>query len=357
MNVFSRYLVGEFARFAGLFTVAFTVIFLMVDFVQKVDNFIEAGAPAWSMGAYFAYKTPYIVVQMVPVATMIAVIVMFSIMARHNEIIAMRACGMSAIQIARPVVYGSLGVAVVVFALLEVLVPYCSTKSNEIWDLYVSRRGQPRAHGEYNIWRKGDDSIYRIGRFNSETGEMTDCSFYFFDDDFRLLKLVDASRVHWLGDRWAMTSVVVLEADGEGGYGLSRMESGALDIPERPDDLVNPPRKPEEMGYWELKRYAEKIRSEGYDSTAYLVDMHIKPAFPFIIVVLAAMGLPIVLKVGRQRTALAVCAGIGVCFLYLIVLGLCRSLGISGLLPPVAAAWTANGLFLLGSIYALMHVE
>lgn len=357
MTVFSRYLLKEFIRYAALFTAAFTVIFLMVDFVQKVDNFIESSAPAWTLPAFLAYKTPYIVVQMVPVATMIAVIVMFSIMARHNEVTAMRACGMSTVQIARPVIYGSLILAVIVFALLEILVPYSSSKSNAIWDLYVMRRGQPRAHGEYNIWYKGDESIFRIGRFDAEAGEMNDCSFYFFDDDFRLMKLVDASRVSWRDGRWEMASAVALRADGTGGYSLERIKSGNLDITERPDNFVNLPRKPEEMGYWELKKYAGKIRAEGYDPTAYLVDMHIKPAFPFIIVVLAAIGLPIVLKVGKQRTALAVCAGIGVCFLYLIVLGLCRSLGISGLLPPVVAAWTGNGVFLLGSVYALMHVE
>jgi lipopolysaccharide export system permease protein len=150
---------------------------------------------------------------------------------------------------------------------------------------------------------------------------------------------------------------MVLEADGEGGYRLDRVKSGRLDIAELPEDFVNEPRKPEEMNYWELKKYVEKIRAEGYDPTTYLVDMHIKTAFPLIVVVLAAMGLPIVLTVGKQRTSLAVCAGIGLCFLYLIVLGLCRSLGLSGMLPPVVAAWTANGVFLLMSVYALMHVE
>jgi lipopolysaccharide export system permease protein len=357
MTVFSRYLVKEFAAFLAMFTGAFTVIFLMVDFVQKVDNFVESGAPAWSMAAYFAYKTPFIVVQMVPVATLLAVIVMFSIMARHNEITAMRSCGMSAVQIARPVVIGSLAVAVMVFALFEMVVPFCSTKSNGIWDLHVMRRGEPRAHGVYNVWYKGEDSIYRIGHIDSATGRMSDCSFYFFNDEFTLLRRVDASGVTWNGKRWIVESALVMSGSPEKGYSLERIESGPLGIPETPDDFVNEPRKPEEMNYWELKNYAGKIRSEGYDPTPYLVDMHIKPAFPFIVVVLAAMGLPVVLKFGKTRTTLAVSTGIALCFLYLLVLGVCRSMGISGMLPPVVAAWTANGIFLLGSVYALMRAD
>lgn len=357
MTVFSRYLLKEFAGFLAMFTGAFSMIFLMVDFVQKVDNFIESGAPAWSMAAYFGFKTPFIVVQMVPVATLLAVIVMFSIMARHNEITAMKSCGMSALQIARPVVCGSLAVALFVFALFEMVVPFCSTKSNGIWELYVMRRGQSRAYGEYNVWYKGGDSIYRLGHIDSVTGQLNDCSFYFFDHDFNLLKRIDASTAYWSGERWIVESALVLSGSPGGGYNLERMETGFLNIPEKPDDFMHEPRKPEEMNYWELKKYAAKIRSEGYDPTPYLVDMHIKPAFPFIVVVLAAMGLPIVLTFGKNRTALAVSAGIALCFLYLLVLGLCRSMGISGMLPPVVAAWTANGVFLLGSVYALMRAE
>ncbi len=357
MRVFSRYLLKEFAWFLAVFTGAFTVIFLMVDFVQKVDNFLESSAPPWSMAVYFGFKIPYIIVQMVPVATLLAAIVMFSIMARHNEITAMRSCGMSAVQIARPVVYGAVAVTVLLFAMLETVVPLCSTKSNGVWDLYVMRRGQPRTHGQYNVWYKGSDAIYRIGRIDSGAGEMRDCSFYFFDDDFHLLKRIDAPRVYWKDGKWIARSALMLKESQRGGYSLEQVKSGALEIPEKPEDFINEPRKPEEMNYRELKKYAAKIRAEGYDPTAYVVDMHIKLAFPFIVVVLAAMGLPIVLTVGKHRTPLAVCAGIGLCFLYLVILGLFRSMGLSGMLPPVVSAWTANALFLLGSLYALMRAE
>jgi lipopolysaccharide export system permease protein len=46
----------------------------------------------------------------------------------------------------------------------------------------------------------------------------------------------------------------------------------------------------------------------------------------------------------------AVAAGVVACFCYLVVLGLARSLGLAGMLPPFLAAWLANGIFFfLGS--------
>jgi lipopolysaccharide export LptBFGC system permease protein LptF len=46
-----------------------------------------------------------------------------------------------------------------------------------------------------------------------------------------------------------------------------------------------------------------------------------------------------------------------VCFLYVLILGLARSLGFAGILPPLFSAWLANVLFLLLGVYMMIHME
>jgi len=46
-----------------------------------------------------------------------------------------------------------------------------------------------------------------------------------------------------------------------------------------------------------------------------------------------------------------------VCFLYVLVLGLARSLGLAGVLPPLFSAWLANLLFLFLGIYLMIQME
>ena len=116
-------------------------------------------------------------------------------------------------------------------------------------------------------------------------------------------------------------------------------------------------KKPEEMSYWQLKRYAEMVGREGYKNTRYLVDMHIKVAFPFIILVLLMIGMPLALKVKRGGTPLVVSLGMAVSFLYLLTLGISRSLGLSGVLSPLFSAWIANIFFFLVGVYLLLHLE
>ena len=111
------------------------------------------------------------------------------------------------------------------------------------------------------------------------------------------------------------------------------------------------------MSYWQLKRYAQKVRDEGYDNTEYLVDMNVKLAFPLINVVMIFIGIPIALGLKRGGTPLAVFLGISICFIYLVTLGFARAFGISGVLPPSLSAWLANFIFFLTGIYMMMYLE
>jgi len=69
------------------------------------------------------------------------------------------------------------------------------------------------------------------------------------------------------------------------------------------------------------------------------------------------IGTPIALGERKGGTALAVTLGIALCFLYLVVLGVSRSFGFSGFLPPILSAWLANGIFFLFGIYLMSNVD
>ena len=90
----------------------------------------------------------------------------------------------------------------------------------------------------------------------------------------------------------------------------------------------------------------KRVEDEGYDATFYKVDLYAKVAFPFVCLILSVTALGIASKARfREGLALGVSLGIGIAFLYWIFYSFCISLGYGGVLPPVAAAWTANLVF------------
>jgi lipopolysaccharide export system permease protein len=82
-----------------------------------------------------------------------------------------------------------------------------------------------------------------------------------------------------------------------------------------------------------------------------------KLAFPLISAVLALIAVPIALGTRRGGIPLAVTLGVAVCFLYQISMYFSRTLGLSGTLPPLLSAWTANLIFSLFGIYLIMCVK
>ncbi|MBW1941399.1 MAG: LPS export ABC transporter permease LptG [Deltaproteobacteria bacterium] len=357
MRILSRYLTREFLKNLLLCQSIFLFLYLFIDFVQKVDNFLEANASAGPMVAYFLYKMPYVFVQMMPPASLIALLITFSIMKKNNEIIAMRSCGMSVFSIARPIIAACFILGIAVFLVSEIIVPYSSSESNRIWKNDAQQWRPDQLNKSYAIWYRGAKAIYWIRSFDHQKKTMDTAIFYFFDNNFRLAKRIDARKVVWVNGRWRAEEGVIQRAESGGKYAVERFDHLVLNIPELPETFMKEEKSPEEMSYWQLERYANKVRLEGYDNTRYLVDMFVKTAFPWAILMMAVLGIPISLAKLSRRLPLALTAGIGIVFIYMVVFGLSRSLGLSGVLPPLLSAWLANLIFFFIGIYWMIHVE
>jgi lipopolysaccharide export system permease protein len=354
MSIFSKYLSKEFFKFLSFSLFALIAIYVMVHFFGKVDDFIEAQVPKGVILAYLAYLIPFITVQMLPPATLIAVIISFSLMKKNNEIMALRACGINMLEFLKPMFFLGFLLSVGLFLFSELVMPYSSSKANAIWRTYVDKKDSATYYEADHIWYKAHNAIYWINRFDKKKNVMHRPTFYFFDGSFRVLKRIDGRVAVWKNNAWEVRDGITLTASGEEGYRLVKFKKIVLKLPEGPRAFSKEDKQPEEMGYWQLKRFARKVGKEGYDPSRYLVDLNIKLSFPFIVFVMVLIGAPTALGRNRGGTPVAIAKGVVACFFYLVLLGVSRSLGLAGILPPVLSAWLANGIFFfLGSYFVL----
>jgi len=357
MKTISKYLCKEFFKVLLLCQTVFVFLYLVIDFTQKIDNFMEANASNHAMLMFFIYKIPLIAVQMAPAASLISVVIMFSYMKKNNEITALKASGISVIKMSIPVLIASLGLTFAVFLFSELAVPYASEKSNDIWHGEVKKRSQKRFYNHSDIWYRSTQAIYWIRYFDEKRMVMEAPSFYFFDDTFHLIKRIEAKKARWIKDRWKIEEGMVQTVRDDNTFKFEKFREMDLILPEDPESFLKTDKRPEEMSYWELGRHAEKTARGGYDDTRFRVDQNLKLAFPLLSFIMVLVGIPTALIFQKGGAPLAVSLGIATCFLYMIIHGLTRSLGYACILPPVLSAWFANFIFLFFGSYLMMRVE
>ena len=358
MKIIDRYILKEIFIYVGMCMLIFVTIYLIIDVLQKIDDFMEAGTPIILVAKYFVYKLPFIFVQMTPVSLLISVIVAYSLMRKNNELIALQASGIGIRRVCFPAIGLALFVVVFSFLISELLVPYASSRAETIWNKDVRKGKYKRFFRRRHIWYKGRSSIYSIESFDGKNGVMYKAVFYFFDKNFSVIKRIQAKKVVWTDGKWiAEDGILQIKRKKNRGYDIVSFDTRRINIPETPESFLRPVKRPEEMNYWQLKRYANEIKREGYDARRYFVDTYMKLSFPFINLVVVLVGIPAALKLKASSIPVSISVGIGICFAYIVCMGIFRSLGISGIMPPFLAAWMANIIFLLAGIHMMIHIE
>ena len=87
----------------------------------------------------------------------------------------------------------------------------------------------------------------------------------------------------------------------------------------------------------------------------YLVDLHLKLAFPLICLIVVVIGGALATRLRMQGAALGFGLSVAISFIYYGIMRTGQALGHNGALPPYVAAWSADVLF--GAIAVVMITQ
>ena len=358
MSIIYNYVNREIFKNFGVILAVVISIYVAVDFFEKIDDFMEAGLPFSRVLSFFLYNIPFVVAQILPVGLFLSILIVFCIMSKSNEIIALRSSGISIYYLLLPLL--SIGVlfTILLFFLSEVVVPFTTGKANKIWRSEV-RKEKLYTTREKNVWMKGNRKITHIKYYDAKHHSVHGISINFFDKDFNLIKRVDAKEAHFKEEEWVLNNVMVqtLNTDTRN-YKVTFHDKEMEPLEFSPEDMKRAMKKSVEMSFKELLNYIRKVEAEGYSATVYRVDLQAKIAFPFVCVILCILGIGISVR-GKlsEGIPLVVAFGLGIVFFYWIFNSFCVSLGYAEVLPAWIAVWVANFTFLCFGLYTLMKAE
>ncbi len=354
MKILDRYVLRQFAKSWIVALGSFIVVFVIIDFFEKIGGYIDRGTPADVVARLYLYQIPYFAMVVMPVSMLLAALFSIGRISRDNELTAMLASGRPLLRVLLPVFILGLGISWASYHFNDYIVTRSNSRLEEWQAVDEGERGGRKKSDKNRlkqVLKRGEDGTLYWGGTYSVTGQsFQDMAAMRFDGP-RLLELTAAPEAMWTGETWLLKDGVRrgLARDdstlSEGSH--QRFESSFLPGPVLlPEDFQREEKKPEAMEYNELKRHIERASRSGENAERMLVDLHIKTSYPmanFIIVILGAA-----LSATRRRISLASGFGwtVGLAFVYILLLRLGLSLGHSQMLPPLLAAWVANILFL-----------
>lgn len=350
-----KYWIKEFVRIFVIIQALVMVLFVFIDYLSHMDRMLEYDV-SFARGLWYVLlKLPYMFVQLTPAGLLLAVISVFGIMNRNEELTALKSSGISVYFLVKPAIWAGCLLALLMLFLGETLIPLSMARSNHIrYHEMVGNNGV--VLGRKDIWIRSDKTLVHINFFDPVQKTVAGVTCTTMGAGFKIVSRIDAATGYYDNGQWTLEDVSEQVYDPQiNDYHVVIRPRKVITLDLKPDDLGRIAQKTDEMSFTQLRRYVKKVTAEGYDATTYQVDMYGKLAFPFICVIMALTGAATGMR-GFVKTnlPLGIAVGVGFCFLYWFVFGFTAALGYAKILPPVVAAWVSNLVFLcLGCIYLI----
>ena len=351
-RILDRYIWGKFLGTYAFAIAMITVILVVFDYAERVDNFTESHAP-WSaiIFDYYINFIPDFINQFSGLFTFISVIFFTSKMAYQTEIVAMLSGGVSFRRLMWPYFLGALAIMLLSLSLNLWVIPqsqvacvkfrqtYFKKYKNEQYDRHIYRQIEP---GEF-VYVRGFNSSNKAAYLAIERFEGTAIA--------ETLEASDVS-VDPESGRWKAQRYIIRRTDSEGKETFEQLRDLDTLINLDVKELGRIEQTISTMKIGELNEFLEQQRTKGSDSINLIeVERHTRFAYPFATFILTLIGVSLSSRKVRGGTGLHIGIGIMLCFSYIMLNRLFEEFAKSGGLPVGLAVWLPNIIFTIVAIH------
>lgn len=358
LPVVDRYVLRRFLFYLVVMVAAFTAVWYVFSFFELLNDMISRDMLD-RFAPYLYYLTPFLVYNTAPLAVMVATMVCLGLLARHHELTAFRACGVSLYRLALPILVAAAGLSGGLFALEESYLPEFNRRQDALRDEIKGR--PPRTYLRPDRqWTFGlQDRIFYHRAFDSGSREFSGINvFDLRTEPFELRRHIRASRAFWDDGVWVFERGWVRELDGIRTVRFEQFEAREFpSIDEPPDYFLKQDRHDQQMDLGQLRTYIADLTQSGFETVPLQVRMHKKLSFPLFAFSMALLAIPFAILTGGRGTLRPVCVGLGFIVAYYASDALAEQMGRAGFLEPAVAAWAPCLLFAIAGAYLLLRVR
>lgn len=376
MRLLDRYLLRELLAPFAYCLGGFLMFWISSDLFKEMGDFQKAEMNIADIAEYYFVTSPELISIVLPVALLLALLYALTQHARHNEITAMRAAGISLWRLALPYLAVGFFSSVALFVINEVWAPDADVRGQFIKARHSQKSGgkaDPRIVRNFGFVNERDGRNWQAAVLNVETMEMTLPIVISTEKEGSRMEL-RASRASRSNGVW--TFFHVREFRGDSGSKSAFVPTIQTEVMPRPDFNESPDEIRSEVRI-KARMDAKNRHSKKDIPLAEIQDylaihpnisakekvwldtmMHSRIAGPWKCLVVVLIALPFGAAASGRRNVFAGVAGsIVICFAYFVLLEISLATGVAGTIPPWLAGWLPNIAFTIIAFWLTRRVR
>ena len=351
-----KYYVAQFAIVAGVFC----LLIFLVEGLETMRR-TEGKDVAFSVVMLIStLRLASVAIQALPFAALIGGILTYRKLAHHAELIAMRACGVSAWQFVAPAALAAFALGLAALAFLDPLSAGMLNHRERVQEKYLGEERSVTSLLASGLWLKqpardgAGKTLIRASRLSPDSDTLYNAVFFIFDASDKFVRRVEASEAVSDGKQWHMRGVRTVFP---GEPPLER-ETYSMPASISAKHIRESFLSPENFAFWRLPEFIKILRDSGFPVAQHVLHYYKTIFSPLFLATMAAFGAAFSLAHmrGGKGGAYAV-AGLGAGFFIYFMNDIFYALGLSGKFPPIAAALAAPVICFAGSAVMLLHKE
>ena len=365
MKIINKYISKEILIPFSYCFLSFVIIYILGDLFENLDNFISQKVGWLMVGRYYLFLIPAIFVLTTPLAILLSILYQLGYMSRHNELVALKASGVSFWRIMVPFIILGLILSVLLLAINEKLVPNCSRQLNVIRETAIKKKadtGQAKDTAKFeNI--AFFSSLYNLSFYIDKVITPENRGYGInireFYKDGSIKREWYGEEGLWIDSNWWLFDgyIRTFFADPKKRSPMQFFEKRDTGIEIPVTDMIQSGRAMETLSSYmnirELFNYIKRNYSIETIPRELLVDLYRKLTVPVTVLVITFFGIVFGSRISKGGAMASV--GFSIAF-YIAYYGLSSffiAMGKLGRLPPGIAVWTPQMLFGGISVYLL----
>ncbi len=345
--IIDRYIIWRFIKTLLFAVMGLCVIFVVVDLLEHLDDFMDKNAGTDIIIQYYIYYLPKIVEIITPIAVLLAVLFTVGGLSGKNEIVAMKSGGMSLYRLMIPfIIIGSI-ISLFMMYFNGWVVPQSSEKRLVLASEYVKKNKSGGPIRNF-YFRESPTENFSLQYYNSEKyfGAKPALDSFSVNKNKRLAKRIEAQNIQWdtINNHWLFINAVERNYDNVE-IVFTRHDTLIVSLSITHHELVKLKKQMDEMNYDEVKQYLAMLKAGGKDVRKDMIEYYGDYAFCFSSLIVMFFGVPFASVKRKSGLAVQIGATLVISFVYLLSMKFSQTIGLAEGWNEILTGWMANIIF------------